>query len=42
MRKDDIIETIKSISGKVIRLTFKQWFHIVESHDYMAGNMSNI
>lgn len=42
MRKHDIIEVTKAISGKVIRLTFKQWVHIVESHDYMAGNMSNI
>ena len=22
-----------------IRLTYKQWVHIVDSHDYMAGNM---
>jgi len=42
MRKDDIIEITKAISGKEIRLTFKQWFHVVESHDYMAGNMSHI
>ena len=42
MRRDDTLEVTKSVSGKVIRLTFKQWFHIVESHDYMAGNISNI
>ncbi len=42
MQKDDIIETTKSVSGKIIQLTFKQWFHIVESHDYMAGNINNI
>jgi len=22
-----------------IRLTYKQWVHIIESHDYMAGNL---
>ena len=42
MKKDETIEFTKSISGKVIRLTLRQWFHIVESHDYMAGNISNI
>jgi len=42
MQKSDTIEVTKSMSGKVIRLTFKQWFHIVESHDYIAGNISNI
>ena len=25
-----------------IRLTYKQWAHIVDSHDYMAGNMDMI
>jgi len=42
VQKEDIIEVTKSVSGKVIRLTYKQWFHIVESHDYMAGNITNI
>jgi len=42
MQKDNIIEFTKSVSGKNVRLTFKQWFHIVESHDYMAGNINNI
>lgn len=37
-----IIETTRSISGQAIRLTLKQWFHITESHDYMAGNIANI
>ncbi|KPK77827.1 MAG: hypothetical protein AMJ89_01740 [candidate division Zixibacteria bacterium SM23_73] len=36
------METTKSVSGKVIRLTLKQWLHIVESHDYMAGNMPKV
>ncbi|MGB2804028.1 MAG: hypothetical protein WBD64_03910, partial [Candidatus Zixiibacteriota bacterium] len=42
MQKEEITETTKSLSGKVIRLTLKQWIHIVESHDYMAGNMSKV
>lgn len=25
-------------NGKEIRLTAERWYHIVESHDYMAGN----
>ena len=42
MQKSDILEITKSISNKAIRLTFKQWFHIIESHDYMAGNMDKV
>jgi hypothetical protein len=42
MQKDKVIEVTKTVSGKLIRLTYKQWFHIVESHDYMAGNIANI
>ncbi len=42
MQKIEILETTKSVSGKAIRLTLKQWFHIVESHDYMAGNIDKI
>ena len=39
---DDVIEVTKSVNGKTIRLTYKQWFHIVESHDYMAGNITYV
>ncbi len=42
MQKEEITETTESLSGKVIRLTLKQWIHIVESHDYMAGNMPKV
>lgn len=42
MIRDDIIATTKSISGKSISLTLKQWFHIIESHDYMSGNTDKI
>jgi hypothetical protein len=42
MQRDDALEATRSISGKTILLTVKRWFHIVESHDYMAGNMDKI
>jgi len=42
MQKEEMIETTKSVSDKIIRLTVKQWLHIIESHDYLAGNMSKI
>ena len=42
MNEKNVIEVIKSLSGKIIRLTFKQWYHIIESHDYMAGNIEKI
>ncbi len=29
----------KSKNGVMIRLTYKRWVHILESHDYMAGNL---
>jgi len=34
----NMIGTVISKNGKEIRLTAERWFHIVESHDYMAGN----
>ena len=33
-----MIGTVTSKNGKEIRLTAERWSHIVESHDYMAGN----
>jgi len=33
-----MIGTVISKNGKEIRLTAERWSHIVESHDYMAGN----
>ena len=38
----ETLATARSINGKEIRLTFRQWAHIVESHDYMAGNLERI
>lgn len=42
MPREDVVSTTKSVFGKTILLTFKQWSHIVESHDYMAGNVDKI
>jgi len=33
----DTIQTIESRNNVPIRLTYKQWAHIMESHDYMSG-----
>ena len=35
----DIIEVVLSKNDIPIRLTYKQWAHIVDSHDYMSGNL---
>lgn len=35
---ETIIGTAISKNNKAIRLTAERWSHIVESHDYMAGN----
>lgn len=42
MNKAEILGVVRSVSGKLIRLTIKQWAHIIESHDYMAGNMDKV
>jgi len=33
-----VLGSVFSKNGKKIRLTSERWSHIVESHDYMAGN----
>ncbi|MFN3395536.1 MAG: hypothetical protein ACK4Z9_01915 [Thermodesulfovibrionales bacterium] len=33
-----MIGSVISKNGIYIRLTGERWFHIVEAHDYMAGN----
>ena len=38
----DTIRVAISKNGVPIRLTYKQWSHIVDSHDYMAGNMDMV
>lgn len=37
MTDSDVIAIIESKNNIPIRLTYKQWAHIVESHDYMSG-----
>lgn len=39
---NEVLETVVSKNGIPIRLTYKQWGHIAESHDYMAGNLDFI
>lgn|GEM_PF-285528 len=37
MTSQNLIEVVISRNGLPIRLTYKQWSHITENHDYMAG-----
>ncbi len=40
MRKSrDVVGIAISKNGISIKLTYKQWAHIIDSHDYMAGNL---
>lgn len=34
--------TVKSITGKTIRLPDERWLHIVEGHPEMAGHLNNV
>lgn len=36
---NDTLYTTVSVKGNTIRITTKQWVHVIESHDYMAGNV---
>ena len=36
------IRVAQSKNSVPIRLTYKQWAHIIDSHDYMAGNMDMV
>jgi len=36
------IATTKSKNNKAIKLTAERWFHIIESHDYMAGYFHDV
>ena len=37
MRTEDIAEVAISKNNIPIRLTYRQWAHIIENHDYMSG-----
>ncbi len=39
---DPSLDVAISLSGNTIRLTTRQWAHVVESHDYMAGNLDKL
>ena len=39
MKDLDVVGIAISKNGTPIKLTHKQWAHILESHDYMAGNL---
>ena len=39
MDREDTLQIVQSVNGNLIRVTARQWMHIVEAHDYMAGNM---
>ena len=36
------LRVAQSKNNVPIRLTYKQWAHVVDSHDYMAGNMDMV
>jgi len=36
------IASTRSKNKKIIKLTSERWFHITESHDYMAGYFHNV
>jgi hypothetical protein len=37
-----LVLTVKSISGKTIRLPDERWLHIVEGHPEMAGHLNEV
>ena len=36
---NDVLRIVESAHGHMIRITATQWTHVVEAHDYMAGNL---
>ena len=39
---DDTLHTATSVHNHQIRVTYKQWAHVTENHDYMAGNLDKV
>lgn len=39
---DDNLSVVLSVNGHSIRVTYKQWAHITENHDYMSGNLDKV
>jgi hypothetical protein len=42
MNIEDVIVIIDSKNNVPIRLTYKQWVHIIDTHDYMSGCMDMV
>jgi hypothetical protein len=39
---NDALYTVSSVRQNVIRITARQWSHVIEAHDYMAGNIDKV
>lgn len=39
---DIVLASVSSVQAQSTRLTHRQWVHITESHDYMAGNREKV
>lgn len=39
---DDDLQTVQSVHKHDIRVPAERWAHIVEAHDYMAGNLDKV
>jgi len=42
MMPDDILYTVTSRFGHLIRITARQRAHVAEAHDYMSGNIDKV
>jgi len=42
MAQDTALAETVSWNDHLIRVTSRQWAHIVEAHDYMAGNLDKV
>jgi hypothetical protein len=42
MTESDVLRIVVSVQGHAIRIPAKQWVHVIESHDYMAGNLDKV
>jgi hypothetical protein len=37
--EENVLQTAISVKGNTIRVTTRQWAHITEAHDYLAGSL---
>ena len=40
--ENEILRTVTSVHGNSIRITARQWSHVIEAHDYVAGNLDKV